>query len=85
MSGILIKSPVDEGPRGYPHLSAFVASDQNMMLFRGFANIHTRLLLNLQTEIQYFENELDDFDKLHEDKNKPAPHLRLQSWNFDVS
>lgn len=54
------------------------------MLFRGFANVHTRLLLNLQAEIQYLETELDDLDELLDDKGQDFPDERLQSWKHDA-
>jgi hypothetical protein len=71
--------PVDDLPNGYPRLAAFMGSDPDAMLFRGFATIHTRLLLHLQADIHVLEQELDEFDAMH------GGETRLRSWDVDAA
>lgn len=52
------------------------------MLYRGFSCIHARLLLNLQTNIQALEAELDDKDRFHDTLDEEEK-LRLRSWDLD--
>jgi len=54
------------------------------MLYRGFSNVHARLLLNLQASIQKLETELDDIDRFH-DTLPEASKKRLRSWDLDVA
>jgi hypothetical protein len=56
---------VEKYPAGYPRLAAFVASEPNLMQFRGFRTVRARLLLHLQTEIQALEDKLFDLDRAH--------------------
>jgi hypothetical protein len=74
---------VEKCPIGYPRLAAFNASEQNFMLYRGFSCIHARLLLNLQTNIQMLETELDGIDRFH-DTLEQDKKIRLRSWDIDV-
>lgn len=76
---LIMQIPVDDLPNGYPRLSAFLGSDQNVMLFRGFACVHTRLLLHLQADIQMLEQELDEYDAMHDGET------RLRSWDVDAA
>lgn len=54
---------VHDCPRGYPHLSAFLASDENLMIYRRFTYIQSRLILNKQDEMRQLEYELDRLDE----------------------
>jgi hypothetical protein len=54
------------------------------MLYRGFSNIHARLLLSLQAGIQKLEAELDDIDRFHNTLQE-AFKKRLRSWDLDVA
>jgi hypothetical protein len=54
------------------------------MLYRGFSNVHARLLLGLQANIQKLESELDKMDRIH-DTLPDAAKKRLQSWDLDVA
>lgn len=51
------------------------------MIFRSFSNAHTRLLLDLQADIQLLEDELEELDRLH--SVAPDGDLRLRSWKID--
>lgn len=55
--------PVEDCPEGYPRLAAFLSSDQNFTLYRGFSYLHSRVLLDLQEDIACLERELDRRDK----------------------
>ncbi|KAF3050098.1 hypothetical protein E8E11_002378 [Didymella keratinophila] len=69
---------LEDIPQGYYRLAAFISSDQNLLIFRGFATIHARLLLHLQTEIQRLEKELNRMDEMETDE------LRLKSGAQDA-
>ncbi|CAN9446966.1 unnamed protein product [Alternaria alternata] len=62
----------------------FNASEQNFMLYRGFSNVHARLLLSHQASIQKLEAELDDMDRFHNTLPE-ASKKRLRSWDLDVA
>lgn len=55
---------VEDYREGYPRLSAFVNSDLNLMLFRGFGQLHARVLLQKQDEITEIEQQLNELDKI---------------------
>lgn len=74
---------MEKCPEGYPRLAAFNASEQNFMLYRGFSCIHARLLLNLQTDIQLLESELDSLDRFH--STIESEKVRLQCWDSDTA
>ncbi|KAI9690365.1 MAG: hypothetical protein M1822_009327 [Bathelium mastoideum] len=54
---------LEDCPDGYPRLAAFLSSDQNFTLYRGFSYLHSRVLLHLQEEVSALERELDERDK----------------------
>jgi len=58
----LVVRPVHGGPNGYPKLARFLDSDDNFMLYRRFGFLQTRLLLEKQSSLQLFEQELDELD-----------------------
>lgn len=55
---------VEDYREGYPRLSAFVNSDLDLMLFRGFGQLHARVLLQKQDEITEIEQQLNELDKI---------------------
>lgn len=73
---------MEQCPQGYPRLAAYNASEQNFMLYRGFSCIHARLLLNLQSDIQILERELDELDHFHDSISDAQ--IRLQCRDTDV-
>ncbi|CAN9188351.1 unnamed protein product [Alternaria alternata] len=75
---------LEKCPNGYARLAAFNASEQNFMLYRGFSNVHARLLLSHQASIQKLEAELDDMDRFHNTLPE-ASKKRLRSWDLDVA
>lgn len=50
---------------GYRGFSAFLASDNDFLIFRRFGSVNARLLLYLQDEIAVLEKELEDLEHLH--------------------
>jgi hypothetical protein len=54
---------VESFPRGYPSLSAFLASDRDFAMFRSFSRLHTRVLLRRQDELVQLEQRLDQLDR----------------------
>ena len=53
-------------PPGYPRLAAFLSSEHNFSIYRGFDFLHSRVLLNLQDQIVTLERELDEKDRQDE-------------------
>lgn len=70
-------------PQGYPRLAAYTAFDEDLLVFRSFKHIHTRLILRLQADIQSLERELIDIDDA--DAADVASALRLKSREVDFS
>jgi hypothetical protein len=57
------KFVVENCPRGYPLLAAFLDSDENFMVYRRFGFLHARLLLQKQDELRVMEEALDEMDR----------------------
>jgi hypothetical protein len=75
---------VEEYPEGWPQLAAFLHSSDNFAIFRRFGLTHSRVLVQLQCEIQLLEQQLAQLDK-----SDAAPGStqawRLQTSNWDPS
>jgi hypothetical protein len=61
------QTPVPSQPKpwkeiGYRGFSAFLASDNDFLIFRRFGAINARLLLYLQDEIAILEEELEELE-----------------------
>jgi hypothetical protein len=69
---------VEECPRGYPRLAAFLDSDPNFMLFRRFGFLHARVLLNKQDELRVLEKQLDQVDGEDERENHKLLECRVR-------
>lgn len=69
----LIALAVENAPNGFPRLAAFQASDPNFGLYRSYSYLHSRILLDYQSEITELEEELDqcDWDEVDEDEDRP--------------
>jgi hypothetical protein len=50
---------------GYRGFSAFLASDNDFLIFRRFGSVNARLLLYLQDEIAVLEKDLEELEDLH--------------------
>ncbi|KAL9637342.1 MAG: hypothetical protein Q9204_001920 [Flavoplaca sp. TL-2023a] len=70
---------VDDHPRGYPKLAAFISSSDNFLMCRSFAFLHSRVLLHRQDELAEMEKALIAMD----DEDKDLDHLALQSRRRD--
>ena len=57
---------VQDCPKGYPLLAAFLDSDDNFMIYRRFGYLQARLLLEKQDQLRRLEWDLDLMDE--EDK-----------------
>jgi hypothetical protein len=53
---------VESYAEGYPQLAAFMSSTRNFMHYRGFHDLHSRVLLAQQHDIEVLEGELDRID-----------------------
>jgi hypothetical protein len=72
---------VEDTALGYPRLAAFQAADPSYSLYRGFAYLHSRLLLDLQDELTTLEQELEDLD--WEDHGENPDRLRSREIDVD--
>jgi hypothetical protein len=54
---------VEECPKGYPSLAAFLDSDENFMLYWRFGYLQSRLILHKQDELRALEEKLDILDQ----------------------
>jgi len=54
---------VNEYPRGYPNLAAFLDSDESFMIYRRFGYLQARLLLDKQDELRRLEERLGEMDE----------------------
>lgn len=48
---------------GYPRVAAFENCDPNFLIYRRFGWLHSRVLLNLQDELQQLERDLEREDE----------------------
>lgn len=69
---------VEECPKGYPRLAAFLSSESSFSLYRSFSYAHSRVLLDLQAQVAQLERELDRLDLL-DSQNGDDGNLRLSS------
>src|SRR3984885_8934419 len=66
---------VQDCPKGYPLLAAFLDSDDNFMIYRRFGYLQARLLLEKQEELRRLEEDLDILDGREQERWKDA-HAR---------
>lgn len=78
-SGLTNGSTVDDHPKGYPQLAAFVNSDENFLVARKYGFLRSRVLLYRQDELSVLENDLIALDADDEEKRP----LALQSRKHD--
>lgn len=71
----LILIIVEECPKGYPRLAAFLDSDENFMLYRRFGFLQARILLYKQDELRELEEKLDAMDESDAQTKKTAKRL----------
>ena len=55
-------------PKGYPQLAALLSSEENVMIYRKFSYLQSRILLHRQDELRELERDLDRLDRVHERK-----------------
>ncbi|KAH8654131.1 hypothetical protein BGZ60DRAFT_419383 [Tricladium varicosporioides] len=67
---------------GYRHYSQFIASDNDLLIFRSFGALNARVCLALQDEISILEQELATLDKASSDLG--APDIHNGSFRADV-
>lgn len=66
---------MDNFPRGFPQLAAFVNSDDTFANFRRFGRLSARILLHIQNDLNDLEQKLDNLDK--QDDQDDTMRLRL--------
>ncbi|KAF2470786.1 uncharacterized protein BDR25DRAFT_32466 [Lindgomyces ingoldianus] len=60
--GGLHDEKVNDSPKGYPNLAAFLDSDEGFTIYRRFGYLQSRLLLHKQEELRRLEKRLDRMD-----------------------
>jgi len=65
---------------GYRGFSAFLASDNDFLIFRRFGSVNARLLLYLQDGIAVLESKLEDLEDLHAQDSAVDIYNRLFYW-----
>ncbi len=66
---------VDQHPRGYPSLAAYLNSDRGAALYRRFGDLHGRVLLYMQVELTQLEEKLAQLDR--DDNSKEETDWRV--------
>ncbi|CAO1598600.1 hypothetical protein XANCAGTX0491_002361 [Xanthoria calcicola] len=70
---------IDDHPKGYPKLAAFMNSSDNFLMCRRFDFLHTRVLLHRQDELAEMEKALMAMD----DEDEDLDQLSLESRRRD--
>ena len=70
---------VDDHPKGYPQLSAFINSDENFLIARKYGYLRSRLLLYRQDELSVLEKKLIALDA--DDEVKRPKALESRKWD----
>lgn len=70
---------VDDHPKGYPQLAAFVNSDENFLIARKYGFLRSRVLLYRQDELSVLEKDLIALD----DDDNENRALALRSRKYD--
>lgn len=63
---------VDDYPKGYPQLAAFINSADNFMITRKFGFLRSRVLLYRQDELSVLERDLTSLDDDDQEKRELA-------------
>ncbi|PVH80175.1 hypothetical protein DL98DRAFT_532376 [Cadophora sp. DSE1049] len=69
------KETYQEAPKGFPRLAAFVSSDDDYQIYRGFKTLHNRLICHFEVELTELERRLAELDK--SDEGNPVTGHRL--------
>ncbi|KAH7409597.1 hypothetical protein BKA64DRAFT_705362 [Cadophora sp. MPI-SDFR-AT-0126] len=72
----LRKEDYQKAPDGFPRLAAFVSSDDDYEICRGFKTLHNRLICHREVELTELERRLAELDK--SDENHPVTGHRLR-------
>ncbi|KAK0110099.1 hypothetical protein ONS95_002755 [Cadophora gregata] len=72
----LEKESYEKVPQGFPRLAAFVSSDDDLQISRGYKTLHNHLILICEVELNELEKRLAELDK-HDDTD-PITNHRLK-------
>lgn len=75
---------LEQCPKGYPRMSAFLDSDESFMTYRRFGWIQSRLLLNKQNEIASLEKELEVQDGFADDGSETHEYECMSDYKQDI-
>lgn len=72
---------VHDVPEGFPQLAAWLNSNDNWNIYRGFGSLSARVLVNMEIELTKLEQKILDLDEA--DKAHPRLKFRLNGYeNF---
>lgn len=74
---------VEQSPDGYPRIASFQSSDRSFLQFRGFLDLHCRVLLDLQFDVECLEKELDRLDRSDASSTSRVRQKCLISTKYD--
>lgn len=74
---------VDDHPKGYPQLAAFVNSDENFLIARKYGFLRSRVLLYRQDELSVLERDLIRLDADDKENREFALHSRKRDEETD--
>lgn len=74
---------MDEYPPGYGKLAAIEGCDPNLLIYRKFAWLHSRLLLHKQDELYELEQNLERLDR--DDASLDPRRLKSRRRDENVS
>jgi predicted phage tail protein len=63
---------VNDCPKGYPNLAAFLDSDDGFAIYRRFGYLQSRLLLNRQDELRALEVKLNRMERVMMKKDEDS-------------
>lgn len=77
-----VREAIEDRPRGYPQLAAYISADIDGRLYRRFGYLRNRLLLHKQDEVAELEEQLAKLDE-DDAKGEDVDCFRLVSRRYD--
>ncbi|MCJ1383050.1 hypothetical protein MMC17_006163 [Xylographa soralifera] len=76
-----IVKKLEDYPGGYPRFSAFLDSEEDLMIFRRFGTLHSRLLLHKQDQLRVLETTIEQMDAEDHRTVDARRYLMSREWN----
>ena len=68
---------MNESPKGYPNVAAFIDSDESLTIYRRFGFLQARLLLNKQEELRRLEVKLERIEAMLSEDERTFSSLEV--------